>query len=312
MIQEISYGGWKRNLLLRGATTELVITLEIGPRIIRYGFHEGANVFVEFPEQMGGSGEKEWMIRGGHRLWTAPEGDHSYDPDNGPVSWRQLGENEVEIVQPPRPSFGFQKIMRVELGADGMVRVIHRLMNIGDRSLDLSPWVLSVMAPGGMTVIPQPALDLHPTEFPPERAVKSVDFLPNRRMVFWPFTNLSDGRYAFSSHFLRMVYRPDLPATKLGLEQPAGWIAYQNGETIFAKHLPFDPAATYPDRGSNLELFTNPRIFELESLAPAQAVAPGACSEHREHWVLHPSSTADLRDEEAARHFFAALPAIRQ
>ena len=49
MIQEIPYAGWKRNLRLQGPTTELVITLDVGPRIIRYGFHNDRNVFVELP-----------------------------------------------------------------------------------------------------------------------------------------------------------------------------------------------------------------------------------------------------------------------
>ena len=90
MIQEIPYAGWKRNLRIQGPTTELVITLDVGPRIIRYAFPDDKNVFVELPEQMGGSGEKEWMIRGGHRFWTAPEGDHSYELDNEPVTWKKL------------------------------------------------------------------------------------------------------------------------------------------------------------------------------------------------------------------------------
>src|SRR3984885_12725778 len=101
MIQEIPYAGWKRNLRIKGRTTELIITLEVGPRIIRYAFHDDKNVFVELPEQMGGSGEKEWMIRGGHRFWTAPEGDHSYDLDNSPVQWKKISENEIEVDQPP-------------------------------------------------------------------------------------------------------------------------------------------------------------------------------------------------------------------
>src|SRR5271170_499698 len=109
MIREIAYAGWKHNLRIQGKTTELVITLDVGPRIIRYALHDGKNVFCEFPEQMGGTGEKEWMIRGGHRLWTAPEGDHSYAADNDPVTWKKLGETAVELAQPANKAFGFQK-----------------------------------------------------------------------------------------------------------------------------------------------------------------------------------------------------------
>jgi len=309
MIQEIPYAGWKRNLRIQGKTTELIITLDVGPRIIRYAFREDKNVFVEMPEQMGGAGEKEWKIRGGHRFWTAPEGGHSYELDNDPVTWKKLGETAVEIIQPANKAFGFQKTLRVELLDTELVRITHLLTNAGSRALDLTPWALSVMAPGGVALIPQPRLDLHPSEFPDGRAVKPEEFLPNRELILWPFTNLCDGRYAYSEHFLRVTYLPERPATKLGLKLPAGWVAYQNGGNVFAKHLGFDPALPYPDRGCNFEIFTNIEILELESLAPSLPLAPGAVREHVEHWCLH-KTPADLRGEKAAVKFFDALPKI--
>jgi hypothetical protein len=308
MIQEVPYAGWKRNLRLQGQTTELIITLEVGPRILRYAFHNAKNVFVEMPEQLGGSGEKEWMIRGGHRFWTAPEAAHSYELDNGPVAWKKLGEAAVEITQPASP-FGFQKTLRVELRKDEIVRVTHSLKNVGDKPLDFTPWALSVMAPGGTAHIPQPRLDSHPSEFPEGRSAKPHDFLPNRELILWPFTALADGRFTFSEHFLRVTYLPGRPATKLGLKLATGWVAYQNGDIVFAKHFVYDPALPYPDRGVNFELFTNNEILELETLAPSLPLAPGAIREHVEHWVLHKTS-ADLRDEKAARKFFDALPKI--
>ncbi len=309
MIQEIPYAGWKRNLRLQGRTTELVITLDVGPRVIRYAFQDGQNVFVEMPAQLGGSGEKSWMIRGGHRFWTAPEADHSYDLDNGPVDYKKLGDNAVEVVQ-PASSFGFQKTLRVELLEDETVRLTHLLTNVGATLLDLSPWTLTVMAPGGTALIPQPRLDLHPSEFPEGRQTEPVDFLPNRELVLWPFTDLTDGRFAFSENFLRVSWQAGRPATKIGLKLPTGWVAYQNkGDAVFAKHFSYDPALPYPDRGSNFELFTNIDIFELESLAPALPLQPGATVGHVEHWALR-KSTADLRAEGAANDFFAQLPSV--
>jgi len=310
MIQEIAYAGWKRNVRLQGPTTELIITLDVGPRILRYAFPGEKNVFVEIPKQLGGAGEKDWQIRGGHRFWTAPEGGHSYAADNEPVTCQRLSDTAVEIVQPAHAGFKFQKTLRVELLPGEVVRVTHLLTNAGATSLDLSPWALSVMAPGGVALIPQPELGAHPSEWPAGSTVNvEEDYLPNRELVLWPFTNLADGRYTFSKHFLRLAWRPELSATKLGMKLPTGWVAYQNGESVFAKHFTYDPAQPYPDRGVNFEIFTNPDILELESLAPSTMLAPGASSTHVEHWVLRKSS-ADLRDEQAAKAFFAALPKI--
>jgi hypothetical protein len=311
MIDEIPYQGWKHNLRLRGAKTELVITLDVGPRVIRYALHDGPNVFVELKPQLGGTNESEWMIRGGHRFWTAPEAAHSYDLDNKPVAWKKLGENAVELTQPPSTKFGFQKVLRVELlpGEEEVVRLTHCLTAIGAKPLDVTPWALSVMDVGGTCVVPQPPADLHPSEFPEGRDTLPEEFLPNREFVLWPFTNLTDGRYRFSEHFLRLSQRMGLPATKLGLKVPTGWIAYENKGVIFAKHLARDNHQPYPDRGVNLELFTNNTILEMESLAPFNPLPPGETRHHVEHWVLRPAGPG-LAEEPAAREFFAALPKI--
>ena len=171
---------------------------------------------------------------------------------------------------------------------DEVVRVIHSLKNTGGKPLEVTPWALSVMAPGGTAHIPQPRLDFHPSEFPEGRSTKPQDFLPNRELILWPFTNITDGRYAFSEHFLRVSHHPERPATKIGLKLATGWIAYQNGDFVFAKHFVYDPFLTYPDMGANFELFTNIKIMELESLAPSLPLPPGATREHVEHWVLRP------------------------
>ena len=40
---------------------------------MRYAFVGGQNFFKEFAETLGKSGEPAWILRGGHRVWAAPE-----------------------------------------------------------------------------------------------------------------------------------------------------------------------------------------------------------------------------------------------
>jgi len=70
-IQKISHGGWTNNAVLSNNHVELIVTLDVGPRVISFRTPRGHNVFKTYPPQMGGSGESEWLIRGGHRLWKA-------------------------------------------------------------------------------------------------------------------------------------------------------------------------------------------------------------------------------------------------
>ena len=55
---------------------ELIATLDDGPRIISYKLVGGRNVFKEFDDQMGGSGQSEWIGRDGHG--RPARGDHPH------------------------------------------------------------------------------------------------------------------------------------------------------------------------------------------------------------------------------------------
>jgi hypothetical protein len=248
------------------------------------------------------------MIRGGHRLWTAPESSASYELDNGPIQYKILGERAVEFTQPAGPN-GFQKQIRLEILGDDLVRATHLLTNVIDKPLDYSIWCLTVLAPGGICLVPQPPLDLHPSEFGPGRILQPHEYWPNREVVLWPFTNITDGRYSYSSDFLRVIYKPALTATKIGLKLPTGWVAYDNRGFVFAKHFHRDNSLTYPDMGVNCEIFTNNEIFEVESLAPARPILPGTTHTHVEHWLIRKAANS-LSLESDALAFFAQLPTI--
>ena len=113
---KVEYKGWKNNIKLSNAQVELVITLDVGPRVISFAPKGGANVFKEYGDHLGKGGEKEWMIRGGHRFWIAPENKEiTYYPDNAPVANSPLGKNGVRVTPPPEQSIGFQKEMDITL-----------------------------------------------------------------------------------------------------------------------------------------------------------------------------------------------------
>src|SRR6266446_5134180 len=69
-VEKVEYKGWKNNLRLSNGEAELILTLDVGPRVISYKLTNGKNVFVELADQLGKSGETEWIARGGHRLWV--------------------------------------------------------------------------------------------------------------------------------------------------------------------------------------------------------------------------------------------------
>ena len=63
-VDRVEYKGWKNNLRLANGDAELIITLDVGPRVISYKLAAGKNVLKNFDEQMGKTGEAEWQATG--------------------------------------------------------------------------------------------------------------------------------------------------------------------------------------------------------------------------------------------------------
>ena len=153
----VEYRGWPNNLRLANDTCELIVTLDVGPRVIAYRFHDGFNVMKNYDEMMGGTNEPEWQIRGGHRFWLAPEDlTRTYFPDNRPVTWTNDNGTAV-ITAPPETEYGVQKVMKLKLHPTGTkVDVTLTVTNVGPADTTLAPWGPTVMAPGGVEIIPLP------------------------------------------------------------------------------------------------------------------------------------------------------------
>jgi hypothetical protein len=88
-VEKTEYKGWPTCYRVSNGEIELVVTGDVGPRVIRFGFIGGPNFFKEFPEQLGKSGEEKFQLRGGDRVWKAPEDPvATWAPDNVPVEIR--------------------------------------------------------------------------------------------------------------------------------------------------------------------------------------------------------------------------------
>ena len=286
---KVAYKGWPNNLRISNDTVELLITLDVGPRVLAYRLKGGENAFHEYAEQLGKTGEKEWMIRGGHRLWVAPEDPkRTYALDNGPVKVERLGKaGPLSFKAPAEKEFGIQKEIIVGLEPTGSkVTLLHRITNVGTQPIELAPWALSVMAAGGLEIVPLPAKFDHPGD--PKFAKSGKDYAPNQTMVLWPFFDFKDPRLTVGTHYLTLRQLPDpkRKPTKFGLAHAMGWIGYWNRGTLFVKRISYHDGKTYPDRGCNFETWTDPDMLEVESLGPLVMLKPGATTEHAETWEL--------------------------
>lgn len=286
-LEKVSYGGWPNCYRLANDRIELIATTDVGPRLIRLGFLGGENEFAEFPEMMGLTGGEEWRIYGGHRLWHAPEAKpRSYWPDNHPVEARADGDR-LHLIQPTEPTTGIQKEMEIRLlPGEARALITHRLRNTTPWPLEMAAWALSVMAPGGVGIAPQ------------SRRPTPDNLLPNRLVVLWPYTDTSDPRLTWGKHHLLLRQDANRGPIKLGLSVDAGWCAYARRGNLFLKRFQYEEGVAYPDFGCSVEMYSNERMLELETVGPLRTVAPdGGTLEHAEEWQLF--RDVDVTDAES-------------
>jgi hypothetical protein len=292
-MEKIDYKGWPNSYRLSNGTVDLVVTTDVGPRIIRFGFVGGENEFKEYEDMLGKTGGDEWRIYGGHRLWHAPEADpRTYFPDNLPVHLEPRA-GFVRLIQPTETTTGIQKEMDVHLSpSEAQVGVTHRLRNTNPWAVELAPWALSVMAAGGKAIIPLPPRGTHPEAL-----------LPVNTITLWAYTDMSDPRWTWGRKYVML--RQDLQARtpqKAGVMVVDGWAACARNGHLFVKKFDYVEGALYPDFGCTVEAWADPDMLEVETLGPLARLEPGAAVEHVERWFLFRDVPVPEDDADVDRH----------
>jgi len=277
-VEKVEYKGWRNCYRISNGEVELVTTGDVGPRVIRFGFVGGQNLFKEFTEQLGKSGEEKFQLRGGDRVWKAPEDPvATWAPDNVSVEISVTG-NGLIARAPMEPLTHLRKEIEIRMAERGTdVTVVHRVINESLFPLEYSAWALTMMAPGGVAI----------SGFPP-RGKHPANLEATNPLVMWAYTNLADKRWTFTKKYLAL--RQDSNNSdpqKLGMFNRRTWGAYVLNGEVFIKQAAGDPRASYPDFGCSFETFTNSEFLEMETLSPLKKAAPGETVEQTEHWSLH-------------------------
>jgi hypothetical protein len=277
-VEKVEYKGWRNCYRISNGEVELIATSDVGPRVIHFGFVGGQNVFKEFTEQLGKSGEDKFQLRGGDRVWKAPEDPvATWAPDNVAVEISVTG-NGLIARAPVEPLTHLRKEIEIRMAERGTdVTVVHRVRNESLFPLEYSAWALTMMAPGGVAI----------SGFPP-RGKHPANLEATNPLVMWAYTNLADKRWTFTKKYLALRQDPNnSDAQKLGMFNPHTWGAYVLNGEVFIKQAAGDVHASYPDFGCSFETFTNNEFLEMETLSPLKKVAPGETVEQTEHWSLH-------------------------
>lgn len=296
--REQAYKTFGRVLAIENGDMELYVTLDVGPRIIRYALPGGENfmfedVNAEIVEQSAAFDDHfypgaYWRTYGGHRIWLTPEAKpDTYYPDNDPCTYTVNG-NVITVTPPAQKASQVAERLVLTVPESGTSVVVRaEATNLADHPQTFGVWQISVMCPNGLAVVPQ--------------TLRDTGLLHNRRMSLWPYCEMNDARVYWGKTLFTLRQDPsaDRPF-KVGTSNERGFAAYLCHNAMFVKRMPFYADVPYPDDGCNFETYTNPQILELESLGKLAPVAPGDTVSSEEIWSLTPNVTAPDASDEAA------------
>lgn len=289
-IEKVEYLGWENCVKISNGKVEAIVTTDVGPRIISYGFKGGPNHMRVFKDQAGKTEADEFMLYGGHRLWHSPEDEkRTCDKDNFSCEWEKIKDG-IRIKSVMDPWVQTEKEMEIILDKDSTrLTINHRITNKNAWEIEFAVWALTVMDVGGREIIPQ--------------ITDGPELLPNRTVSLWTYAKMNDPRVTWGDEYIFLDQKTDIDRPfKIGLPVTKGWAAYSNHNQLFVKHFDFIEEAEYPDFGyCSYETYTNPEFLEMESLSPLFYVAPEEHIEHAEVWELfdkveRPETEDDVRE----------------
>lgn len=303
-IKETEYLNYGRCVHMSNGIIEVMVTIDMGPRIIHFGLINGENMlYTDQERKYRASGEEFDQLYGegavfynygGHRLWLSPESTpDTYYPDNEPVVYGILAEG-VSFT-PAR-----QKHNEMQLGFEVMmnentsdIMVVHSAKNCSKDPKTLALWSVTMMAPGGFEIIPQ-----NQGEDPLQ---------PDRSVILWPYANLRDPRIFWGNRFITLRQDPTATtAFKVGMNNRAGWAAYVRKNVVMIKRFVHNNHTVYPDLGASYETYTNGDFLEMESLSPLCHIEPGNTVRHVENLTLQRIDQSPQLDNEASLDEFVA------
>lgn len=281
------YKNYGKVVAITNGAVDIKVTIDVGPRVIYLALAGGQNIMFNDDNRnvTVGKGDpvfeaafgkgKYWQIFGGHRIWFSPEEyPYSYMPEDEPVKWTADG-NRFTFEPKMAATLGLQFTLELVVDSKKPIVTVNNIIDNRSGGIrKIAVWALSVLAPNGLEIVPQPN--------------DQYRFLSNRTLELWPYTNMADSRVHWGKDYitLRSVEGTTDGPFKFGINNTLGRAVYINNGTAFIKKFTHNRHGVYPDHGMSFETYTNDRFIEMETLGELRELLPDERSAHTEQWVL--------------------------
>lgn len=277
----INYKSFGKCAKLSNGGKTMLVTVDVGPRVIFYGYDGGENIFYEDEQDLINKGGEYfddnlpnkgiWHIYGGHRLWKCPEYLDTYYPDNAPVKVVEEKDG-ICFISGVEETTGIQKTIKINMSDDGNATVEHKFVNKGNASTPpIALWALSVMDKGAKAYVPI--------------STEDTGLLPNRNITLWSYTDLKDPRLDIQNGLITLSQANDTHPIKIGTFASGAVKVDIKGMTFAIDFT--SPDGEYGDHHCNIETYTNDIMLEIETLSPIKSMACGEEAVHIEKWSLN-------------------------
>ncbi len=274
-MKRLAYQGWQNCYQIESGDCRMIATADIGPRIVHLGRGDGENLLKLFEDQIGKTGGEDWRLVGGHRVWYAPEDPvESYIPDNNPVEVEYLSPEEICFKVRLKPEVEKSLIMRVATKGGGF-ELVNQVRNLSDHVMRTASWGITTLAPGGVGFMPLS-----------KASTQSETLCASGQLNLWDYTKFSDPAYTWNSDWIEFHQPRVFSKQKVGTYLKNPWLAYRLRDSLVVKTFDFHQqdvsSAQFPDLGSNVEVYFDVYMLELEGLNPWIDLQPGEAVSHTE------------------------------
>lgn len=240
-----------------------------GPRIIGlYARGVDGNLLAETPDVHWSTPHGEYYLRGGHRLWIAPEDPFYTCPEN---EISVMAAEDKVTLRSALDASGLEKEISFYLDKN-RVHLTHRITWHGDHPIEFAPWGITQLRAEGMAILPLSS---------------SEGLAPDRSIVFWPYSQIRDERFELHDDLMLLHGKLTEQAFKIGNFNKHGWIACTVGKALFVKRFSAGEPQNYPDMGCNVEAYVKDSCIELESLGTLKQLESGKSVFHEETWEVY-------------------------
>ncbi len=277
-VREISSEEFGNCIEMENDGTELLVTLDHGPRIVSVVKNGVQFIYNKTDPAVGRSFGHKMRI-------TLEKSTNGIYCDNSPVRYSPMG-NGVRFVQTVTEPVQMEAIIDVSFTDEGELAVEHSIYNKSREGLKLSIYTETPFCSDGFVFIPQGRAAS------PER--------PGKIMTLWEDCKWSDERLFIGDEFVtvKATDLQDRPRLKIGLNDTIGVVGFIGRKFSLLKHYTHNSSALYPFYNCSAFATENNGYLSIQMTSPFYLVEPEEAARHIEKWSILPESRDISPDDE--------------